>query len=324
MIYLFQWIFGFVKFEFSGGFFENFINDCFNSGIEIRDVELCDNGFTACCRINTYKRLHHIAYKHGGKVKIIKKRGLPFVLHPLKNRIGFLAGAVAFAFIISFLGGFIWNVEIVGNERISDTAIRAYLNNNHLSEGVMWGGIDRSRLSWQMMSDFDDLAWVHINKIGTTARVEVNETRQAPIGNETKLKGIKVIRKELQAVAYRQQSNISVKDKKSYKRLIFFSADIPLYFKSKVGDIEEEKEVYLTIKDTALPIGYKEKQELWLTSSPYDLSDGELLALAKKKLAYNEQREFDGYEIINKNISYKIDKDKCIITGAYVVREKQP
>ncbi len=31
-----------------------------------------------------------------------------------------------------------------------------------------------------MMSDFDDIAWAHINKKGTTAIVEINETTQKP------------------------------------------------------------------------------------------------------------------------------------------------
>lgn len=322
MIYLFRLLLGYVEFEFSGGFREDFINECFEKGIDIKNISLCDNGFRAICSIKTYKTLHRVAFSHAGRVKIIKKHGLPFLLHPLRNRFGFLVGAVCFVFIISFLGSFVWSVELKGNERVSDTVLYTYLENNRLTQGTMWGGIDRDKLSWQMMSDFEDFAWVHINKIGTTALVEVNETRQRPQEkDENKLKGNRVFRKELEAVAYREQSKMSVKRQKSYTSLTFFTLKIPLYFEIKKGDTEAVFSKYATIKDKALPIGYTVKTESFYQSEPKMLDDRELLELAKRKLSYSEQKEFDGCEIINKSFDYELDEEKCIAKGAYVVKE---
>ncbi len=323
MISLFRWMFGYVRFSFTGGFAENFLTDCFVDGIEIRDVRLVDGGFVACCNLKTYKKLHRYAFHHGGRVRIIKKRGLPIILLPLKNRIGFFVGMLAFIVIISFLSCFVWNVEIVGNDRISETTISSYLENHNLKPGVMWSSIERDSLCWDMMSEFDDLSWVHINKIGTTARVEINETRLADKdGDEDKLKGINVMRKELQAVAYREQKNIAVKEIKTYKRLHFFSADIPLYLKKETGEFSQQSEKYLTIKGTTLPIGITEYEERFLTSASKTLTDKELLALAKKKLEFLEKEEFDGFEIINSTENHKIDEDKCVITSSYIIRRK--
>lgn len=323
MIGLFRWMFGYVRFSFTGGFAENFLTDCFADGIEIRDVRLVDGGFVACCNLKTYKKLHRYAFRHGGKVRIIKKRGLPIILLPLKNRIGFFVGMLAFVVIISFLSCFVWNVEIVGNDRISETTILSYLENHNLKSGVMWSSIERDALCWDMMSEFDDLSWVHINKIGTTARVEINETRLADKdGDEDKLKGINVMRKELQAVAYREQKNVAVKEIKTYKKLHFFSAEIPLYLKKETGEFSQQSDKYLTIKGTALPIGITEYEERFLTSSSKTLTDKELLELAKKKLKFLEEEEFDGFEIINKTQSHKTDEDKCVITSSYIIRRK--
>lgn len=225
--------------------------------------------------------------------------------------------------MLCFLEGFIWDIEIIGNDRISDSTIMSYIESGRLKTGAMWGGVDRSQLEWDMMSEFEDIAWVHINKIGTTARIEINETTEKPKdANESRLKGEKVFRKELQAVAYRQQSNITVKSKKEYKRLIFFFADIPLYLKIQAGDIEETETKMLTIKGTELPVGVITKAETFLTSTPYDLSNGDLKALAEKKLAFLEEKELDGFEIINRSPKFNIDGDKCTVTCAYVVREK--
>lgn len=324
MTYLFRLLFGFVEFRFTGGFYENFINECFESNKDIKNIALCDGGFTASCSIRTYKTLHRTALRHGGKVSVIRKRGLPFLLRPLKNRMGFLIGAVLFLFIISFLGGFVWNVQIVGNSRLSDTMIRSFLENSGLKTGAMWSSIDRSDIAWEMMGEFEDIAWVHINKNGTTAVVEINETTKTPKEkDEEDLKGAKVFRRTLEAVAYRQQSRITVRDVKSYRRIVFFGLEIPLYIKISKGDMEEISTDMLTVKDTVLPIGVITNTQKFLRSQKYDLTDKALLALAQKKLKLAEEKAFEGYTIINRSPEYKTDEDKCTASCAYVVRKNE-
>jgi len=322
LIRLFRWIFGYVKFRFSGGFYEDFLTDCYSNAVAIRDIALADDGFTAYCNVKVYKKLHTTAHKHGGVVRIIKKSGLPFILLPLKNRIGFFVGMVMCALIISFLGSFIWNVEITGNNRIGEATILSYLENNNLRSGVMWSSVDREELEWNMMSEFEDLSWVHINRFGTTVRVEVNETTQKPDKDEEKLQGINVFRKELEAVAYREQKDMKIKSKKEYKKLQFFSVSIPLYLKKESGDMTEESSTFLSIKDTRLPIGIYTYDEIFLSSSPRTLTDEELTELAKQKLSHLEEQEFDGFEIINRKDDIKMEDDKCVIKTSYIIRRK--
>lgn len=166
--------------------------------------------------------------------KSYQKARTAFFLSPLKDRTGFFIGALLFVFILSFLGAFVWNIEITGCDRLSENTISAYLDNHKFKTGVMWGVIDRKSIAWDMMSDFEDIAWVHINKKGTTAIVEINETTQKPEEiDEYKLKGIKAARKEITVTAQRQQSKMSIKQSKNYYNLHFFSLNIPLYFKIK-------------------------------------------------------------------------------------------
>ncbi len=323
MIYLFRWIFGYVKFYFKNGFSEDFITDCFAQGLELREVEDKGEYITAACNLKNYKKLHRIAYKHGGVVRIIKKKGLPFVLLPLKNRFGFFVGIICFCAIISFLNAFVWNVEIVGNDRVSDTTILSYLENNNFKSGTMWGSVDRTDLCWKMMSDFEDFSWVHINKFGTTARIEVNETRQQDAeADEDKLQGIGVFRRELSTTVSREQKDIAVKEIKLYYKLNFFTAEIPLYFKKQTGEQSYDSYKSLEIKDVELPIGYTKSEERFFKSTSKTLSDDELKELAKKRLYYLEQREFDGFEIVNKTEHYDLTDDKCTVTCSYIIRRK--
>lgn len=321
MIKLFRFLLGYVEFEFINGFSEGFINECFEKEILIQNITLCENGFNAICRISTYKELHKIALKNGGKVKILKKHGLPFFLAPLNERTGFILGAVLFAFILSFLSSFIWNVEIKGCDTLSEATISTYLENHKFKSGVMWSAVDRKSIAWDMMSDFDDIAWVHINRKGTTAVVEINETRkEIDEIDEYSLKGIKAIRKEISVTAQRQQSKLSIRQTKNYYTLRFFSLDIPLYFKIKKGDFEKTSDKYLKIKGKALPIGYTITSEQAISAVKYDLTNDEMVNLARKKLSIEAERELDGHEIVNADTEYQIKNDQCVMTGYYIVR----
>lgn len=321
MIYILRLLFGYVIFEFSGGFSEDFLNDCYKSGIDIKNVTLTERGIKASCSIRTYKGLHKTAFANGGKVKILKKAGLPFLLAPLKNRTGFFVGITAFIFILCFLEGFIWNVEIVSNDNKPDSSIAAYLESNQIKPGVMWSAIDRDKIKWSIMSDFDDIAWVHINKIGTTARVEINKKNKEPDKkDENNLKGNEIYRKEITAIAYKKQNKIILTDKKDYDSIIFFTLKIPLYFKKEAGDTQEISKKFLTVNDVTLPIGIINETEKFYKSIEYEISDKEAAALAKKKLAYEKDEQLDGYEIINENIKTSIDNDKCTIKSALIVR----
>ncbi|MCM1115238.1 MAG: sporulation protein YqfD [Clostridium sp.] len=322
MIYIFRWLFGFVSFTFKKGFREDFLTDCFACGIELRDIETMEDCLTASCNLKSYKKLHRIARRHGGVLKIIKKRGLPFLLLPLKNRLGFFVGMAAFCLIISLLGSFVWNIEIVGNNKISDTTVLAFLENNNLKKGAMWNSFDRDELAWDMLSSFEDFSWVHINKIGTTARIEINETTDAPEPDTDKLQGTNIFRRELKATINREQNSIISKDVKLYHSIKFFSATIPLSFNRPIGDVSSESTVYLKIKDIELPIGYTEYQEQFLSSVSQTLTDDELKDLAKRRLEAQERTEFDGFEIVNKTESYNVEAESCTAIFTYVIRRK--
>lgn len=322
MIGLFRWLFGYVSFSFKKGFKENFLTDCFLQGVHLRDVRMSDDYLTAKCNVKNYKKLHKIAREHGGVIRIIKKKGLPFLLLPLKNRIGFFVGMVCFCAIISFLNAFVWNVQIVGNSTVSESVINQYLENNNLKSGVMWSSVDRDKLSWDMLADFNDFSWVHINKRGTTALVEVNEITPSPIPDVDKLQGKDVFRKEISVTVSRQQKNVAVKSIERYYSINFFMAEIPLYFNREYGEHSQKTSSFLTIKDKALPIGYTQYTEQFFTYSTTLLEDDKLKALAKKRIEFEQADEFEGFEIVNVAEDYKLDDAKCVATFSYIIKRK--
>ena len=323
MIRFFRFIFGYVDFAFMGGFCEDFLTECFKRGIELRSACKTDYGFKASCRASEYKKLHRIAYAHGGRVKIIEKHGLPFIAMPLKNRTGLAVGAVAFVLVVSLLNSFVWRVEVVGNSTVSDTSVCSFLEQNDLKSGVMWSSVDRDRLCLALMSEFKDFSWVHINKQGAVARVEISERTPEPKpADEEKLAGNNVFTRQLQVAAYREQRDLTVKSIKAYKKFCFFGIKIPLYINYRKGDISNSSTRYLEIKGVALPIGIEILEESYVEYKTKTLDDGSVKELAEKKLKIAEEQELDGFEIINKSQKIRLDADKCSITVVYTVKRK--
>ncbi len=188
----FRFLFGYVRFSFSGGFNEGFINACYKKGLNIKNIKTKNDVLTAETDMKTYMKLHRIAYKDGGKVKIIKKCGIPFLLSPLRNRWGVFAGMLFFVFFISFMGGFIWNITVTGTDKVKDAKIIDYLSQNGLAVGKRWADIDKENLEFSVLADFDDVGWISINKFGSTAGIEINETVNAPnIIDNSKITNVK-------------------------------------------------------------------------------------------------------------------------------------
>ncbi len=78
----------------------------------------------------------------------------------------------------------------------------------------------------------------------------------------------------------------------------------------------------IKLKDVELPIGYTKSEERFFKTTPKTLSDEELKELAKKRLGYLEQKEFDGFEIVNQTEHYELAEDKCTISCSYIIRRK--
>ncbi len=193
MINFFRWLIGFVQFRFDGGFSDGFINDCYAQSLAVRDLHYSDDVLYAECPASQYLALCRTAKKHGGRLKIVKKSGWIFPMSALHNRFGIAVGALLFVVILSFFSGFIWNIQIVGNSRITDSEMRDFLAQNGVYEGAYWHAVDRDMVENLIMASFDDCAWVHINELGTTARVEINETTNPPARKRTK-KGVYNVR----------------------------------------------------------------------------------------------------------------------------------
>ena len=84
---LLRLILGYVRVEIEGYYIERFINICQNKKILIWNLKR-ENGVKLFCNIGIkdFKKLKIISRKTNCKIKIVKKKGIPFLLHRYKKR----------------------------------------------------------------------------------------------------------------------------------------------------------------------------------------------------------------------------------------------
>ena len=113
----------------------------------------------------------------GGRVRYTATEvcGLPARLSGLKRYIAVIAVSLLLCLLSVFLSALVWDVRISGNEHISADELTDALADSGLSVGLFWWDIDPERIENRLLLDNDEIAWVHINRRGTVAYVEVRE-----------------------------------------------------------------------------------------------------------------------------------------------------
>lgn len=173
-------ILGFVEFEAKGGFAERFLNLCTINGITLWQVQNDGVKVKACTSIKAYKNIKRSARNSGMKVKIIRKRGLPFFIRNNRARVGVAIGLLLVVSSLALSTCMLWNIEVSGNTKIKSEVLLESLNNNGVRIGVFKSKIDTIAIQEALLNEYKELAWVSINIFGTKAVLEVKENTEKP------------------------------------------------------------------------------------------------------------------------------------------------
>ncbi len=173
-------LFGYVEFTATGGFCERFINLCSREGLLLWDVSYKKSSLAACMRAKDYKHIRSPAKRSGMRVKITRKRGLPFVAYRNKARVGLLAGFAVLLIFVAFMSSIVWEVEVVGNIGVSSEKIVEILNGEGIKIGVFKSGIDIAPVEKSLLAKLPEISWLSVNILGSKVQVEVRETQKGP------------------------------------------------------------------------------------------------------------------------------------------------
>lgn len=172
---------GYVTLTVEGFFIERFINICISKKIFLQDIKRENNTYLKVKILKSdFKEIRHIAKKTKCKVKIEKKSGIPFVINRYRKRKVFAVAILVIAIFIFSLTKFIWNIEVIGNEKIPKEEIIELANTYGIKIGKLKSNINIEKISNEIRLKRDDLSWVGITLKGTNAIITVEEAIEVP------------------------------------------------------------------------------------------------------------------------------------------------
>lgn len=171
-----HFLLGYVRFNVSGDFPERLFNQLAAHGVTFWDMRRDGGVISACIKAADYRKIRHIKGKTRVKIRVAERCGLPFTLRHYKLRVGFAAGLVLYIAVLYFMSGHIWNINIVGTNRLQTHEVESVLSTLGLFEGAKISSVDPEMIRTRLALEFDDIAWSSVNIEGSRATVNISET----------------------------------------------------------------------------------------------------------------------------------------------------
>jgi len=175
---LYRFFVGKVRVSAEGIFAERILNLCAHNGITVWAIRRKGDKLLFYMSVRDFFALRKIIRGVGIRVHIIKKRGWPFIVRRYKQRYGLFIGAFIFFTVLHMLSGYVWNINISGNQTVEREKIIQVCNELGIREGVRVSSLDPQKLRLEIVNRIDDLAWAAVNIEGSILTVEVTEAEK--------------------------------------------------------------------------------------------------------------------------------------------------
>ncbi len=172
---------GYVRIEAEGYYIERFINICTNNKILIWNLKR-EKGVKLYLNIgiNDFKKISQVARKTNCKVRILRKRGIPFFLNRYKKRKIFVLFLILIVLSIFVSSKYVWSVKISVKDDLKLENIEEDIEALGITKGVKKDKIDTDKVINELRLKRDDIAWVGIDIEGTNVKVNIVKADEAP------------------------------------------------------------------------------------------------------------------------------------------------
>lgn len=172
---------GYIRINVEGFYIEKFINICRQNGIFLWGIKREKASIMHTnISIKDFKKIKRITKQINCRVHIERKKGLPFFLDRYKKRKIFVIGLIAILLIIFGTSNFVWNIEVVGNEKINKDELIQELKEQGLEIGTPKRKINKNEIINTIRLKRNDVSWAGINIKGTNVTVKIVETEEKP------------------------------------------------------------------------------------------------------------------------------------------------
>ena len=183
---IFNYIIGYIRISIEGYYIERFINICRNKKITIWNLKRDKNvKLELNIAIKDLKKVAKIAKQTKCKMKITRKKGLPFIFNKYKKRKLFFVFLIVIIIILAISSNFIWNIQIIEEDKQNIQNLYQDVVDSGLQIGTMKAKINTKDIINKVRLKRDDIAWIGIELKGTNAIVRtVKATAKPDIVND--------------------------------------------------------------------------------------------------------------------------------------------
>lgn len=178
---IFNYIIGYIRISIEGYYIERFINICGNEKITIWNLKRNKNvKLELNIGIKDLKKVAKIAKQTKCKMKIIKKKGLPFLFNRYRKRKLFFVFLLVIIIGLGISSNFVWNIQIVEEDKESIENLYPDVVESGLEIGKMKSKINTKDIINKVRLKRNDIAWMGIELKGTNAIVKVVKATAKP------------------------------------------------------------------------------------------------------------------------------------------------
>ena len=300
---------GYVRIEIEGYYVERFINICTNQKILIWSLKR-EKGVKLYLNlgINDFKKISSIAKRTNCKIKIIRKRGIPFILNKYKKRKIFAVCLIIILSTILISSRYIWNIEIIVEDNLPLDNIEQDIKKVGLNKGILKSKVNTDAIINDLRLKRDDIAWVGIDLKGTNVKVNIVKAKSSPsIINNTDYCNIVAKKPGIitKVIAQNGTAIVNIND-------VVQTGDVLIagYMEGKYTD----RRYVHSLGEVLAKVSYKKTKEIELNEDIYNETGKKEnkyevnLNKLKFKLYFKESK-FQYYKRVTKDTNFKISKN---------------
>ena len=177
---IWTYLLGYLVLVVKGPHPERFMNLAFTRGVYLWDlVWTGPDTLLVNVYAQSFRAIRHIARQSNCRVRIQRKRGLPFFFYRFRRRRMLLAGAFIFCLLLYFLSSLIWTVDVSGARKISPARVKALAASAGLRPGNFRFQVQRDNVAKYLLRELPGITYAEV-EVGPRSKVRIIEKSAAP------------------------------------------------------------------------------------------------------------------------------------------------
>ncbi|HYG58808.1 MAG TPA: sporulation protein YqfD [Symbiobacteriaceae bacterium] len=174
---LVAFLLGHLRIEVTGGRVERFLNLVLERDLTLWNIERTRDSMRASIPLRDFWELRPVARGSRCRVRILRRRGFPFLASRLRRRPALLAGALVCLAFIVWATGHVWivKVKVTGPQNLDPRAVAAVAAEAGLRPGAWKSGVELRQVEAHLQKRMGEISVAVIRVQGTRAVIEVVE-----------------------------------------------------------------------------------------------------------------------------------------------------